>query len=281
MGFPERAGVRTVSPRMPRRSPTLVWHGVLGLLLVALSSVAHAQATAEEPAGYREAIRAAIEEYEAQSYVEAREQFRRAHALYPNARTLRGLGLTEYELHNYPESVRHLEQALASDVRPLDGKTRGDTQAVLDRAKTYVGTVVLKLDPPTTVVMVDEHQLEPAEGNLLLLSVGEHLLEFRATGRMFQRRGVTVKGGEKQTLHVTLSEEPVASAQASTPGVPASGEREPGRTPVYKKWWLWTVVGVAVAGGVAGTLYATRREIRREEPFGTSNTPVGGALSTR
>jgi tetratricopeptide (TPR) repeat protein len=23
------------------------------------------------------------------------------------------------------------------------------------------------------------------------------------------------------------------------------------RTPLYKKWWLWTIVGVAVAGGVA------------------------------
>jgi tetratricopeptide (TPR) repeat protein len=26
---------------------------------------------------------------------------------------------------------------------------------------------------------------------------------------------------------------------------------EPKKTPVYKKWWLWTIVGVVVAGGVA------------------------------
>ncbi len=24
------------------------------------------------------------------------------------------------------------------------------------------------------------------------------------------------------------------------------------QTPVYKKWWLWTIVGVVVAGGAVG-----------------------------
>ncbi len=31
---------------------------------------------------------------------------------------------------------------------------------------------------------------------------------------------------------------------------PASAEPE--KTPVYKKWWFWTIIGVVVAGGVAG-----------------------------
>jgi tetratricopeptide (TPR) repeat protein len=32
--------------------------------------------------------------------------------------------------------------------------------------------------------------------------------------------------------------------------VPANAERRP--VPVYKKWWLWTIVGVAVAGAAVG-----------------------------
>ncbi len=27
---------------------------------------------------------------------------------------------------------------------------------------------------------------------------------------------------------------------------------EPEKTPVYKKWWFWTIIGVVVAGGIAG-----------------------------
>ena len=26
----------------------------------------------------------------------------------------------------------------------------------------------------------------------------------------------------------------------------------PAQTPVYKKWWLWTIVGVVIAGGAVG-----------------------------
>lgn len=42
---------------------------------------------------------------------------------------------------------------------------------------------------------------------------------------------------------------------------------EPEKTPVYKKWWFWTIVGVvaagAIAGGVAGGLYANRGTVEQ------------------
>jgi tetratricopeptide (TPR) repeat protein len=40
---------------------------------------------------------------------------------------------------------------------------------------------------------------------------------------------------------------PVAPAAPAAPAPPP-----PEHTPVYKKWWLWTVVGVVVAGGAVG-----------------------------
>ncbi len=33
---------------------------------------------------------------------------------------------------------------------------------------------------------------------------------------------------------------------------PSPTAGEPEKTPVYKKWWFWTIIGVVVAGGVAG-----------------------------
>jgi hypothetical protein len=65
----------------------------------------------------------------------AREELRRAHAIFPNARTLRGLGMVEFELRSYVQSVQLLEQALAASVKPLDGKLRTDTEALLARAQ--------------------------------------------------------------------------------------------------------------------------------------------------
>lgn len=44
-----------------------------------------------------------------------------------------------------------------------------------------------------------------------------------------------------------------AAAPATTPA--DTGEDD---TPIYKKWWLWTVVGVVAAGAVTGIVLATR-----------------------
>jgi hypothetical protein len=44
----------------------------------------------------------------------------------------------------------------------------------------------------------------------------------------------------------------VAPARAEPAVAPVTATKTaPERTPVYKKWWLWTAVGVAVVAGVA------------------------------
>ncbi|GAC1421259.1 MAG: hypothetical protein NVSMB57_14880 [Actinomycetota bacterium] len=47
------------------------------------------------------------------------------------------------------------------------------------------------------------------------------------------------------------SVEPSQSLEASTPMV-ATAVPPPRRTPMYKRWWLWTVVGVVAAGAATG-----------------------------
>lgn len=251
------------------------------LLLASMTSVRSAEAQggeSAEPPAYRDTIRVAIEEYESKSYAEARDQFRRAHAIYPNARTLRGLGLAAYELHDYVESIRCLEEALRSDVKPLEGTIRSDTELVLNRARGYVGTVVLELDPSTTILTVDGQEAKPPYLEPLVLPVGEHILEFRAPGRLQHRRTVEVIGGATQVVKVALAGKEFVAASHSAAMAPISEERDPKETPAYKKWWVWTLVAGAVAGGVVGILYATRGEVERA---GTANTPSGGILSTQ
>lgn len=40
------------------------------------------------------------------------------------------------------------------------------------------------------------------------------------------------------------------SQQAQQPTTPAPPPPAPTETPIYKKWWFWTILGVGVAGGV-------------------------------
>ena len=65
-----------------------------------------------------------------------------------------------------------------------------------------------------------------------------------------------------------------APAAAPAPMVAPAPERHD-RTPVYKKWWLWTALGAVVAGGVvAGVVVATR-----PAPWANGGTVGPGATS--
>lgn len=263
----------------------------VGLLLAALcanlllSSVTFAQGrktAAQEPAGYRAAIGAAIEEFDLNHFTEAREHFARAHGLFPNARTLRGLGLSDFELRRYVAAVQYLEQALATDVKRLDGKLRSETDAILQRAKGYVGTLRLRAQPAETQVTLDGIPIERGSWDGLLVEVGDHLLEARATGYVTQRRELQLRGGQEESVELSLSVmqlEPSVEDTAPAPLTPAPTAPVTADKPVYKRWWLWTIVGVVVVGAAAGTAIAlTRDKSTRYEPTTSANTPPGVAL---
>ena len=239
-------------------------------------------ASGREPPEYREIVKQGTQEFELGNFAEARSLFERAHVMFPNARTLRALGLAEFELRNYPAASRHLKEALASDVKPLSAEARHSTESVLRRTNAFLGEVRLEIDPPGATVLLDGQPLEnPTEE--LVLPVGDHLFEFTATGRATQRRTLSIVGGEKQSVRVVLTpletqRREVSSAGASSDG--PSSERRPTDTPVYRKWWLWTTIGVVAAGGVVAAVLLTRRDpeeryVARETP----NTPPGLGLT--
>jgi hypothetical protein len=129
-----------------------------------------------------------------------------------------------------------------------------------------MGTVTLDLEPAGLTLLVDGERRDYDAAEPLSLSVGDHTFEFRATGRATERRTVKVVGREVQSVRISLAK--------LESGALANGERQPGATPVYKKWWLWTSIGAVVVGGaVAGILLATRET--RYEPRTTANTPSG------
>lgn len=253
---------------------TRSYAGVMALFLAvaqAAPRAAHAQDRAasapEEPAGYRATVDEAVREFAAHNYEESRALFSRAHALFPNARTHRGLALAEFELRNYGESIHHLEAALRSEVKPLSAELRADTEAMLSRANNFVGRVQLDAKPSVSRVLVDGVVVEVPAGESLLLQVGDHTLEVQAPGFQPERRKLTVQGGDAKTLTIVLS-----------PTSPAGdADSKPTERRWYKNGWLWAGVGAVVAGAAAGTGYALSRDDKTANAYrGSSNTVLNG-----
>jgi tetratricopeptide (TPR) repeat protein len=244
--------------------------GLLGCLLLALSGVAGARAESvdmavqsDEPAAYRDRIDEALREFSVQNYEEARSLFLQAHALMPSARTLRALGLCEYELRNYGESVKYLEGALASDVKPLSGALRDETERMIARARNFVGKVEVELRPASAQLLVDGVKVDAREP--LWLAMGERTLEVSASGFVSEKRKLNVKGGEDKKLSIILAADDTTSADDGTRSEkPASGKRW------YKSPWLWVSLGVVVVGAGVATAVVLTRDKDPQQDKGTT-----------
>jgi hypothetical protein len=245
------------------------WVDHVGLTWLSGVSIARAQLAAPtppvpvagEPAGYRAAVDGAIAEYEAGNFAESRALFARAHALFPNARSLRGLGMTDFELRNYAASIDFLQSALASPVKALDGELRVETEALLTRARGFVGRFRLVLQPPDAAVTLDGALLPPPVPAQLLLAVGDHALEVGAQGYASERRTLRVTGGEDLALEFVLPAQGAIPPAALEPTVP----RAQSSSSIFSSPWFWTAAGVVVVGaavgiGVAASSGGTTRE---------------------
>lgn len=242
------------------------WHGLgmlIGVLLGLLAQVgspswARAEAVdmavqSDEPAAYRDRIDEALREFSVQNYEEARSLFLQAHALAPSARTLRALGLCEYELRNYGESVKYLEGALASNVKPLRDALRSDTERMITRARGFVARVEVELRPASATLMVDGVKVDPKEP--LWLAMGERTLEVSAAGFISEKRRLNVKGGEDKKLSIILAAADKDSADKGAGATKQSSEKR-----WYKSPWLWASLGVVVVGAGAATAIVLTRD---------------------
>jgi len=181
-----------------RARVALAW---LALAWVAAVAPAAAQ---EPPAAYREIIADAVTEFDEGRWPEARALFERAHALFPNARTLRGIGMCAFEMRQYAEAIRHLEWALSEPRRALTEAQREETEALVERARTFVGRFRVTTDPPGAEVRIDGAVPRRGEDGAVMLAVGEHNLVARAPGREDATRALTVTGGEDAVVTLSL-----------------------------------------------------------------------------
>ena len=272
-----------------------VWAMLKGATLVALAvEPASAQATPDphrpspesaESAAYRELIESAIGEYEARNFLEARALFARAHAMYGNARTFRGLGMVAFELREYADSVAMLEQALASKVKPLEGELRARTMELLARARGFVATVRLVVQPPAARLRVDgDAVMTIAQAATLRLSVGKHVLEVDAPGYVAERKTIEVVGGDDRALTIALERavatpaEAARAASSDRPDARTAARDEDGEGGVLSSPWFWTSAAVVAAAGVLTAFLIVDGQQEIEAPIQPRSGVTVGAL---
>ena len=230
------------------RSSTRCGSWLCALVVACFAGAAAAQGPAPvppvqgDPPGYRELVDEAVTEHRAGHFGEARALFTRAHNLYPNARTLKGLGMAEFELRNYRESAQYLEASLASTVKPLTPELRSEAEQLLARAQRFLGKVRVMVSPSSTQITVDGAVAPFAADGSVMLAAGDHTIEASAAGHEPAHKVIKINGGDDQTVTFQLT--PVATAAGAAPpaALPVaavsdapveSGDEKPGSFRLY------------------------------------------------
>lgn len=232
--------------------------------------------------GYDALLDRAVEAFDAEDYAKARASFEQAYALRPNARVLRGMGLSALQLERFTLAKRELTAALAETRQPLTAPQRTSVNEVLSWMRTHLASLQLHLRPPSAMPIRVELDGEAVMiDSELWIEPGAHRLRVSATGYDAFEQAFHVGAGENLVRQIVLTKrgvEPTALALAPSSPAPAlSSQPAPARddsTPVLESWWFWTAVGVVVAGGVATTVALTSKPASQSyEPGG-----LGGVM---
>jgi hypothetical protein len=241
--------------------------GVRRWCLIVLSCLITHHAAAQsapkaDSSEYREMIRKALEEYEFGNWAEAKLFFTDAHRLFPNARTLRGLGLVAYSLRDYVMATDQLEQSLASNVRPLTKELRGSTQQILEQSRRFEARLAISIVPREASVRIDDDQGVRDASGKLRVNPGLHDVVVALKGYRTETRRISLDAGaEKQlTLELTPTQISVAPTNPVAPPPLAASIPTPAGTPEEpanasgRGSGPWILMGVSGAVAIGGSV---------------------------
>jgi hypothetical protein len=149
-----------------------------------------------------------------------------------------------------------LEAALADRRKPLTDSQRTEVSAVVDRAKQFIATYDLDLQPSYAELVVDGRRVS-IDARTLVLDAGPHTITIRASGYPERVENIRAVPGTRETLSILLVQmvNPATEA-APAPArveVPAEAVAEPKAPQTRTKArrvqypWTWTLGGVGLA----------------------------------
>jgi len=158
--------------------------------------------TVEVAPSYDDLVRQGIESHETGAFADAHAFLEQAHALAPNARTLRGMGVASFRGGFFARAVRELRAALTHPNKPLEAELRSGAEDVLKRAEAEVLLLSLSVTPGNATVAIDG--TEPAHDFDLVLEPGSHTLRVVAEGYAERVISVYALRGFRDRMRVDL-----------------------------------------------------------------------------
>jgi len=176
-------------------------------------------------------------------------------------------GPTEEARDHYQKATSHFavgEFAEAAAEYQAAFKAKPDPALLYDAAQAYR----LANNPEKALILYRNYlQLYPSQPNIGevqaqieklkdAIAAADKAKTAPPTGTTEPKR---IESEATQAAPPSTATEPSTPLATASPEVATHSERTPAATPLYKKWWLWTVVGVVVVGGVVtATVLATR-----------------------
>jgi tetratricopeptide (TPR) repeat protein len=209
-------------------------------------------------ADYEAALAEALEAHARGDYAQARIFMERAHSLDPSARTLRGLGIVAFAQGRHLESIRYLDAALASDVKPLPPDLRAGVDELLAHAWGQVASFEIVIEPSGTF-WVDGRSPDFYAPNRVVLSPGAHLIRARAPSRADYELQVEAKAGDRRTLQIVLARPPEPVVVERVLDAP---ENDPFWNPRKRRFaWISGATLIGAGAAVYGLAYARLDDI--------------------
>jgi hypothetical protein len=275
---------------MPRPPATLFHRalliGLAAIGLVAISLAARAdespapEAARATPAPTREVLAEArrafergVARYRVGDAKGALGEFRRSYGLVPEPGVLYNLGLVQRSLGQLVEAADSLRKYLET-ARGIGADRRASVRQVLSEIRRLTAELQVQGLPAGTRVTLDGAPLGVAPLGPRTVTPGAHVIEAQPPPESPgppRRRRLELSPGSRLVLDFDgpAPTAPVTATLAAPVTVPTAPRPEappvePSR-PIYKRWWFWTLLALAVAGGVAGGVIGAQRS---ESPTG-------------
>jgi tetratricopeptide (TPR) repeat protein len=151
------------------------------------------------------------------------------------------LGIVELKLGRVLDAAEHLDFALHNFPQNEDASLRIGLQSKLEEARSQVGTIVLRVEPPDAEVVVNGRRVGPGiqEGKVFV-GAGVVTILARSKGFLEEQRTLTMEKGEQIEVVIELRKIP-----ARTLRLPS---RLPSTRPPSPLWPIVVGSGVGIVG---------------------------------
>lgn len=247
----------------------------------------------------RGSFRRGVEFLNARRFADALLAFEASYRMNPVPIVLMNMGIAHQGLHHNAEAVEYLERYLRDANTQVPPDRVREVRTTIDDLRRGLATIQLSIRPDVFTVTVDGEN-RTVLASAVLVNPGHHVVTVSAPQRRELRREFDLVSGGSVIVDAAL--EPEGSAPTTdTPHVAevaptrvappeaAAPQRSPDprvalepprrdapavSTPIYRRWWFWTLIGVGVAGATTAVVFGLQQTQQPVEGVGFTASAI-------